>query len=137
MAIDEVHAALDAFDRTFASGDPDRLTELFAPDARLLLLYVPAIEGRDAIRAHWTRVFGDWDPGAWQATHELVDVHDDRAYALTIYEETLRQRTGNATIDVRGRLILFLRREANNEWLVTLAMNSHRQPIERRDSSPD
>ncbi len=136
MAGDKVHAALETFDRAFAAGDPDALTELFAPDARLLLLYVPAMEGRDAIRAHWTRVFGDWDPGAWQATHELVEVHDDQAYALTIYEETLRQRIGSATLDVRGRLILFLRREADGRWLVTLAMNSHRQPSERRDPSP-
>ena len=135
MAIDEVHAALDAFDRAFAAGDPDALTELFAPDARLLLLYVPAIEGREAIRSHWTRIFGDWDPGAWQATHDLIEVHGDHAYALTTYRETLRQRIGTATIDVRGRLILFLRRDG--EWLVTLAMNSHRQPTERREASPD
>ncbi len=137
MTADEVHAALDAFDRAFAGGDPDALSELFAPEARLLLLHAPAMEGRETIRAHWTRLFGDWDPAAWRATHDLVDAHGTQAYVLTTYTETLRQRSGNAMIDVRGRLILFLRREAGGQWLVTLAMNSHSQPAERREASPD
>ena len=128
--MDDVHEALATFDRTFASGDADALTERFAPDARLLILFSPELVGRDAIRDHWRGVFGDYDPGAWRSTHDVVEVHGDRAYAQTTYEETLVHRRGEAALRVRGRLILFLRRDPEG-WLVTLAMNSHRQPIER------
>lgn len=52
-----VRAAMDDFDRAFVASDADRLAELFAEDARLMLLHTAAIEGRPAILAHWTRLF--------------------------------------------------------------------------------
>ena len=133
--MDDVRTALETFDRIFASGDPDALAERFAEDARLLILHTPEMVGRDAIRDHWQRVFADYDPGGWRSTHDVVDVHGDRAYAQETYEETLVHRRGEASLQVRGRLVLFLRHEPGGDWLVTLAMNSHRQPIERLESS--
>ena len=125
-----VHQALDRFDRTFASSDATALAQLFAVDARLLLLYGEPIEGRSAIEAHWSRLFEAWDAGAWQAEHEIVDVHGDRAYALSRYSETLVSRVGVPSRLVNGRLVLFLRRDADDEWRVTMAMNSHSRPVE-------
>ncbi|HYH94049.1 MAG TPA: SgcJ/EcaC family oxidoreductase [Candidatus Saccharimonadales bacterium] len=133
---DSVQAALDRFDRTFASGDAAGLTALFAPDARLLLLHAEAMDGRPAILAHWTRVFDAWDPGEWQAERQLLEVHGDRAYALSTYAETLRERAGSASIEVHGRLIHFLRREPDGTWLVTVAMNSHSRPTVRTEEGP-
>jgi ketosteroid isomerase-like protein len=52
------------------------------------------------------------------------------APALTDYSETLVPREPGASISVRGRLILVLRREADGTWLTTLAMNSHSRPME-------
>lgn len=46
----DVRAAMADFDRAFAAGDARHLAELFADDARLLLLHSAAIEGRAAIR---------------------------------------------------------------------------------------
>jgi len=128
---DEVALALDAFDRTFASGDPNALAELFAPDARLLLLHREPIEGRPAIREHWTRLFGDYDPAAWRAEHEVIDVHGDRAYSLSVYSEMLVPRAGGVSLMVRGRLILFLVRDPDGAWRVTIALNSHSRPVEQ------
>ena len=128
----DVHATLDQFDRTFASGHAEALAALFEVDAQLLLLHQESIEGRTAILEHWTRLFAQYDPGSWRAEHRIVNVHDDRAYALSLYSETLVDRNGGPSLDVLGRLILFLRRDRDRTWLVTLAMNSHIRPIEQR-----
>jgi uncharacterized protein (TIGR02246 family) len=134
---DAVHAALDQFDRTFAAGDAAALAELFAVDARLLLLHREPLEGRPAILEHWTRLFADYDPGSWRAEHDIVEIHDDRAYALSLYSETLVDRRGGPSLDVLGRLILFLRRDPDHSWRVALAMNSHTRPVEQRAREPE
>ena len=79
-----VHVALDEFDRTFASGDAAAFAKLFAVDARLLLLHREPLEGRSAILEHWKRLFAEYDPAAWRAEHDVVEVHDDRDYALSL-----------------------------------------------------
>jgi uncharacterized protein (TIGR02246 family) len=126
-----VQAALEDFDRAFAAGDADGLTELFAADAQLLLLYGEPLVGRDAILAQWTRLFGRFDTSAWQTDRLIVDVHGDAAYAVSTYTEVLVPRKGTARPKrVVGRLVRFLRREPGGAWRVTLAMNSHVRPLE-------
>ena len=135
MTDDTPRATLDAFDAAFAAGDAEALAARFAVDARLLLLHAEAIEGRDAIRAHWTRLFGQWETGAWRTEPLALDVHGDRAYAIATYTETLVPRDpslGQRRL-VRGRLVRFLRRDDDGRWLVTLALNSHSRPIELID----
>lgn len=129
----DVRTALKAFDRAFAAGEADALAALFTDDAQLLLLHREPIVGREAIRAEWTRAFGEWDPGAWQAEQPLVEVRGDRAHVLSIYAETLLQRSGPASVDVRGRVVFFLRRDPDGAWRISLAMNSHSRPMDRRD----
>jgi ketosteroid isomerase-like protein len=121
---DDVTAALDAFDRAFATGDADALTACFADDARLLLLHSPAI------RDHWARVFAKYDTSAWRTTVELVERHGDHAYTLATYTETLIEREGAGRFLVSGRLVRFLVRGGDGRWQVTLALNSHVVPVE-------
>lgn len=66
---EDVLAALAEFDRCFASGDAEALSDMFTVDARLLLLHREATEGRAAILSHWTRIFGDYDPGRGRRNH--------------------------------------------------------------------
>ena len=127
----EVNAALAEFDRRFGAGDAAGLSGLFAVNAELLLVHSAAIEGRPAILAHWTRLFGAYDTSAWAVERKIVDVHGDRAYAVSTYSETLVPRTGGGPSRlVVGRLVLFLRRDVDAAWRVTLAMNSHVRPVE-------
>jgi uncharacterized protein (TIGR02246 family) len=126
----DVHAALAEFDRCFGGGDAAGLSALFAVDAELLLVHSAAIEGRPAILAHWTRLFGAYDTSAWAVERKVVDVHGDRAYAMSTYTETLVPRTGDGPSRlVVGRLVLFLRRDVDAAWRITLAMNSHVRPV--------
>ena len=99
---DSVRAALAAFDRAFAAGDADGLTELFAPDARLWLQFSPAIEGREAIRGPWTRLFDRFDTSAWLTERVIVDVHGDTAYTLSTYSETLVPRDTGSVAERPG-----------------------------------
>ena len=136
---EEVRAALDEFDRTFASGDADALAALFADDAQLLLQHGAPIEGRPAILAQWARLFGEFDPASWRADHQIVEVHGDRAYSLSVYSETLVHRGDDPSRLVNGRLVLFQRRDPNGRWRISMAMNSHVRPVElveREGESP-
>lgn len=130
---DDVRATLLQFDRAFVAGNADELASCFADDAVQLLLHAEPMEGRPAIRAHWARLFADWDPGAWTAEQPIVEVAGDLAHALSIYAETLVKRTGEVRMEVRGRIAFFLRREPDGEWRITLVMNSHSRPSERID----
>jgi uncharacterized protein (TIGR02246 family) len=123
-----VRAALDAFDRAFAAGDAAALAEQFADDARLLLLHADAMEGRDAIRSHWNRLFERYDTSAWRTELLVIDVHGGQAWTVSTYSEILVARDvgeGSRQL-VRGRLVRFLGR-------VSLALNSHSRPVELLD----
>ena len=127
----EVRAALDAFDRAFAAGDTDAVVELFAEDASLLLLHGAPIRGRPGSRAQWGPSFATWDMSAWATERVVVDVHGDRAYALSTYTETMVHRAGTEQSRlVVGRVVMFLRRADDGRWLITMLMNSHARPVE-------
>ena len=135
MTTHAVRAALDVFDRAFAAGDAVALAEQFTDDARLLLLHGDAIEGRDAIRAHWVESFERYDTSAWRTELLVIDVHRDQAWTVSTYSEVLVPRDvgqGSRQL-VRGRLVRFLRREADGRWRVSLALNSHSRPVELLD----
>ena len=57
-------------------------------------------------------------------------MHGDHAYVLLVYSETLVPRKGGPSLSVSGRLVLFLRREPDGPWRVTVVMNSHIRPVE-------
>jgi uncharacterized protein (TIGR02246 family) len=133
---DEVLAVLADFDRWFASGDAESLSDMFTSDAQLLLLHREAIVGRSAIMSHWTRVFGAYDPGAWQTEPQKVEVHGDHAYALSFYSETLVNRSGGASLMVWGRLVFFMRRDPDEKWRMATVLNSHVRPVEHVPSQP-
>lgn len=126
-----VRATLDAFDRAFAAGHADAVVEHFAEDGLMLLLHAPAIQGRAAIHAKWTQFFAEWDMSAWAMERVIVDVHGDRAYALSTFTETMVHRAGTEPSRlVVGRLVMFLRRVDDGRWRITVALNSHARPVE-------
>ena len=133
MALDpdaQVRAALARFDDRFVAGDADAMGEIFAEDAQLLLAQRPTIVGRPAIQANWQRSFETYDLSAWRTEWRVVDVHDDRAWTMATYTETMVPRQPGPRFLVVGRLILFWRRDPDEVWRVILAMNSHAKPIE-------
>ena len=135
MTETQVRAALDAFDHAFATGDATALAGQFAADGRLLLLHTDAIHGRDAIRAHWERLFARYDTSAWRTELLVIDTHADRAWTVATYSEILVPRVdghGQRQL-VQGRLVRSLQPEVDGRWRVSLALNSHTRPVELLD----
>ena len=127
---DAVTALLHEADDAFAAGDAERYAALFADDAHCLLLHREAIEGRTAIRDFWRGFFDRFDTSEWEPRLELVEAHEDRAYAFGTYTERLRSREDGSRRLVRGRLVHFLGRDGDDGWRIRLVMNSHSHPIE-------
>ena len=132
MATDDETATelLRESDAAFAAGDADRFAALFTEDARLLLLHREPIEGRTAIHDYWDGFFGRFDASEWEPHRDIVEVHGERAHAFGTYTERLRNREDGSGRLVRGRLIHFLRHEADGIWRISLLMNSHSHPME-------
>ena len=118
------------FDTVFAAGDADGFAGLFCEDGQMLLLHSDPIVGRAAIAERWQVFFGRHDTSAWDARTELLEVHGDSAYILRTYQETLVPRGEGPRVLVRGRLVSFLRHEADSVWRISLLMNSHSHPME-------
>jgi len=118
------------FDTVFAAGDAEGFAALFGEDGQMLLLHSEPIVGRAAIAERWGVFFGRNDTSAWDARTELLEAHEDRAYVLRTYEETLVPRGEGPRIQVHGRLVAFLRRDADDGWRIAMLMNSHSRPME-------
>lgn len=125
-----VRELLDRSHAAFAAVDAERFGGCFDEDGRLLLLHREALEGRVAIVDAWRTFFARHDTSAWEPVTELIDVHGDRAYAYSTYTERLLDRQDGSRRLVRGRLIHFLRADADGTWAIRMLMNSHSHPIE-------
>ncbi|HXG39554.1 MAG TPA: nuclear transport factor 2 family protein [Candidatus Limnocylindrales bacterium] len=85
-----VAAWLERYVEAWRTYDPERIGELFAPDARYR--YAPydededVVRGRDAIVANWLAPGGDEAardaPGTWEARYEPWAVEGDRAVVV-------------------------------------------------------
>ena len=127
---DSVTEVLDRSHAAFAAGDAAAFAACFTEDAQLHLLHREAAVGRETIRELWREFFARADTSAWEPRLEVLAVSDDRAHAFSIYTERLLNREDGTRTLVRGRLVHFLRREADGAWRITLLMNSHSHPME-------
>jgi uncharacterized protein (TIGR02246 family) len=117
--------ALAAFSQAFAAGDAQTFVDLFTEDAKALLHEESALIGRTAIGQMLTELFAMVDTAAFEVDYDIVDVHDDRAYVLATFHETLQPKDGVASaIDVDGRLVYFWKRDENGAWRVARLLTS-------------
>jgi uncharacterized protein (TIGR02246 family) len=132
-ARDAVLDLVQQADAAFAAGDATRYAALFTEDARLYLLHSEPAEGRADIEARWRAAFDRLDTSAWEPRTELVEIHGDHAAVFGTYTERLLNRHDGSRTLVRGRLVYWLRREADGRWRISLLMNSHSHPMEPMD----
>lgn len=98
----EFDKALTTFNRAFAAGDAEPFIGLFAEDARVLLHEHPALVGRADIGQMFIELFATVDTAGFEVDYNIVDFHDDRAYVLATFRETLRPKDGAPAIASRG-----------------------------------
>jgi ketosteroid isomerase-like protein len=125
---EELLGAIHAFDRAFLEGQLEQFSAFFANEARLLIHQQEAVLGRQAVRESFASVFNDFDTSAYEPRYEIVDVHGDQAYVLGSFDETLRPRTGEPGIQIRGRVVHFWRRESSGAWRIVMALTSRSAP---------
>lgn len=119
---------LAAFDRALGGEDADAMTALFADDAQLLFANREAAVGHDAIRGYWSPIFAaNVTTDTWTDCPR-IELHDDRAYTVCDYAETVRSRVGGDPRRLYGRATFFLRREPDGRWVIAMAMNSPAPP---------
>jgi uncharacterized protein (TIGR02246 family) len=126
----EVLDLVEQADAAFAAGDATRYAALFTDDARMYLLHSEPAEGQSAIEARWRAAFERLDTSAWEPRTELVEVHGEHAAVFATYTERVRHRHDGTRTLVRGRLVYWLRRDADGPWRIALLMNSHSHPME-------
>jgi uncharacterized protein (TIGR02246 family) len=120
--------ALSTFSRAFAAGDAEVFVGLFADDARVLLHEQPALVGRAAIGQMFTELFAMIDTGGFEIDYDIVEVHQDRAYVLATFHETLRPKDAAPAIEVDGRLVCFWHRHEDGTWRVTRVLTGRASP---------
>lgn len=59
------------------------------------------------------------DTAGFEVDYVIVDFHDDRAYVLTTFCETLRPKDGAPSNLVIGRLVCCWRRGEDGNWQVS------------------
>lgn len=80
----QIRRTLGQYSQLLDDGRFDRWSDLFAEDARLVLLG-QVIGGRDAIRKYMMTVQGEGRRGMHVTTNSLIDVDGDGATATTDY----------------------------------------------------
>lgn len=120
--------ALATFTQAFAAGDAEHFVGFFADDARVLLHEQPALVGRAAIGQAFAQLFATVDTGGFEVEYDIGDLHDDRAYVLATFRETLRPRDGAPAIEVDGRLVCFWHREKDGTWKLTRVLTGRASP---------
>lgn len=126
----DLQKALDGAEAAFAEGLVDEYSSFYADNSLLLIHNQAAIQGKEAIRASFAEVFDGFDTSAYRQTYEIIDVHDRHAYVLSHFEEVLRPRDGKPGIRIHGRLVLFLQRQDDGRWRITMALTGRSAPEE-------
>ena len=115
----EMDQAPTTFNRAFAAGDTEPFVGLFAEGTRVLLQEHPALVRRDDIGQMFIELVAMVDTAGFEVDYVIVDFHDDRAYFLATFRDTLRPKDGAPCNLVVGRLVCFWRREEDGTWQVS------------------
>lgn len=126
----ELHRAVQTFDEAFSGGHLDDVTSLFSQDAQLLVHQRPAVSGREVIRSAFALFFEQFDVLAYEPTYELIDIHEDRAYALGWWTQVLRPDDGRPDMKIHGRTVQFWRRE-DGQWRLVMLLTARFAPDEQ------
>jgi ketosteroid isomerase-like protein len=124
--------ALRRFDDTFRSGQAQEIIDFFAEDCRALIHNQATIEGREAVGEAFKQFFGMFDTPVYVPDYDIVDVMGDQAYVLGSFQEVLRPRQGEPTVQIFGRVVLFWRR-IGGEWLETRLLTARSAPDQVKD----
>lgn len=108
---------LGAYERTLNASDVDAVMKLYATDVVFMPQNSPPVEGRDAVRAAYRRVFAMVKLDVRFAIDEVKPLSRDWAYARTRSTGTVKLLAGDKTSAPEANQELFLlHREPDGQW---------------------
>ena len=131
--IDEIRAVLTAHDKALSDKNLDALMATFSTDPKTVVLGTGTEErwvGPDQIRAAYTEIFKDYDPGTLQANCDWKTGGADHAGTMAWLaiscncKDSLQGKTRDYKLNVTGTV-----EKQNNKWVfVSLHMSNAFQP---------
>jgi ketosteroid isomerase-like protein len=113
QTFDSLNVALDA---AYRARDAAAVMALFAPDARLGLIDLPDITGRDALRELLTPFFAANVVREFRLRADDVETYDSVAYERGVFRWDAT--VGGQPVVQNGRYSLVRRRSPSGEWLI-------------------
>ena len=120
-----IQGVVDALIEADLAGDWDAVAALFVDDAVFMMPDQPALEGKAA----WRAMVGEMQPTIHAITVDVAEIEGrgDLAYIRGTYSETLSFGE-NEPVDLEGKYVWILKKQADGSWLVTVGISNSNQP---------
>jgi uncharacterized protein (TIGR02246 family) len=115
--LDAIRAVLEDVKQADMSGDIDGLLSYYTEDVVSMPPDLPALVGKDALRAYYEDAFSQISIEKLEMTPEEIHVAGDWAFSRGKFEETVVPSAGDP-FDVVGKFLFILHREADGSWKV-------------------
>jgi uncharacterized protein (TIGR02246 family) len=126
-----IDKVMDSYSQAYQNNDPNAIAELYTQGAMLMPPGHELVEGRDSVRAFWSR---GMEPG-FKMTTMTVEVSGTTAYVVGRYYVP---PDGDDDAET-GKYLIALRREADGVWRITAdiwnADDSDDEPDAANDST--
>jgi uncharacterized protein (TIGR02246 family) len=107
---------LDAqWSKTAAANDVDGTVSYYSDDASVLPPNAPIATGKQAIQAVWASLLRPGVSVSWQSTNVEVSRSGDLAYAMGVYQETLKNSRGKPVTD-HGKYVEVWKKQTDGKW---------------------
>ena len=126
-----IQSVVDRLIEADLAGDWDAVAALFADDCVFMMPNQPALEGKAA----WRAMVDEVKPTIHAVTVDVDEIEGrgDLAYIRGTYAETLSFGE-NEPLDLEGKYVWVLEKQADGSWLVTVGISNSNQPEADTDS---
>lgn len=125
-------AAVDSMNTGFmaavAARDTDAVVAMYADDARVLVQGMPAMNGRDAIRAGWAQFMAT--PGfdlTFKSTEKIISQAGDLVIDVGSYTQKMQDAKGKPMEDV-GKYVTIFKKMDSGWKIIVDTVNSDKAP---------
>ena len=115
--LDAIHALIEEVKQADMSGDVEGLLACYTDDVVSMLPDLPAMVGKDALRAYYQEAFSQLSIESLEMTAAETHVAGDWAFSRGKFEETVTPSGGDA-FDVVGKYLFIFHRESDGSWKI-------------------
>jgi len=126
-----INAVTEAWEAAVEAGNVDALVALRTDDMVQLPPDAPILRGKQALDKVYRGLFGQFSVvGTWpiRGTEEIV-VADGWAFHMSEYALQIIPRTGEKTIEERGKMIAIFRKQPDGSWKIAREIWNRNSPL--------